>query len=140
MTPQLNRLDETVQMRGHNIRLYAALTKIILNYHQILSLIKSSDSAIRHRHFPLKYSHIVLFCYEMVFLLQKILKNLDSFYMTDLDYLDSFVMENTLSVSQIHKVPYFFDYKMEYLSFQNNHKNPDPSYKMDQVFGIVEER
>ena len=29
MTPHLNRLIETVQMRGHNIRLYAELTKII---------------------------------------------------------------------------------------------------------------
>ena len=39
VTPHLNRLDETVQMRGHNICFYAELTKIIPNYHQILPLI-----------------------------------------------------------------------------------------------------
>ena len=43
VTPHLNRLVKTVQMRGHNIRFYAELTKIIPNYHQILPLIKSSD-------------------------------------------------------------------------------------------------
>ena len=32
MTPHLNRLDETVQMRGHNICFHAELTKIITNY------------------------------------------------------------------------------------------------------------
>ena len=41
VTPCLNHLDETVQMRSHNIHFYAELTKIIPNYHQIL-LIKSS--------------------------------------------------------------------------------------------------
>ena len=35
VTPHLNRLAETVQMRGHNICFYAKLTKIIPNYHQI---------------------------------------------------------------------------------------------------------
>ena len=35
----LNRLVETVQIRGYNICIYAELTKIILNIHQILSLI-----------------------------------------------------------------------------------------------------
>ena len=39
VTPHLNRLDETVQMRGHNIRFYAELTKDIPYYHQILPLI-----------------------------------------------------------------------------------------------------
>ena len=39
VTPHLNRLIETVQMRGHNIWLCAELTKIVSNYHQILSLI-----------------------------------------------------------------------------------------------------
>ena len=34
MTPHLNCLDETVQMRGHNISFYAELTKIIPNYHK----------------------------------------------------------------------------------------------------------
>ena len=43
MTPHLNRLIETVQMRGHNIRFYAELRKIIPNYRQILPLIQSSD-------------------------------------------------------------------------------------------------
>ena len=39
VTPHLNRLIETIQMRGHNIYFYAELTKIIPNYHQILPLI-----------------------------------------------------------------------------------------------------
>ena len=38
VTPHLNRLDETVQMRGHNMWYYAELMKIIPNYHQILLL------------------------------------------------------------------------------------------------------
>ena len=38
VTPQLNRLDETVQMSGHNICFYAKLIKIIPTYHQILLL------------------------------------------------------------------------------------------------------
>ena len=42
VTPHLNRLEETIQMRGHNICLYAELTKIIPDYHQITSLILSS--------------------------------------------------------------------------------------------------
>ena len=29
------------------------------------------------------------------------------------------------------RIPYFFAYKREFLSFQNNPKNLDPSYKMD---------
>ena len=33
VTPHLNGLIETVQMRGHNICFYAAVTKIIPNYH-----------------------------------------------------------------------------------------------------------
>ena len=28
-------------------------------------------------------------------------------------------------------IPYFFGYKTELFSSQNNHKNLDPSYKMD---------
>ena len=39
VTPHLNRLDKTVQLRGHNIHFYAQLTKIIPNYHHILLLI-----------------------------------------------------------------------------------------------------
>ena len=39
VTPHLNHLDETVQMRGHNLCFYAELTKIIHNYHQIAPLI-----------------------------------------------------------------------------------------------------
>ena len=39
MTPHLNPLKETVQMRGHNIHFYAELTKIIPICHQILPLI-----------------------------------------------------------------------------------------------------
>ena len=44
--PHLNCLDETVQMRGHNIWFYAELTKIIPKYHQILPLISSSGVII----------------------------------------------------------------------------------------------
>ena len=43
VTPCLNHLDETVQMRGHNICFYAELTKIISDYHPMLPLILSSD-------------------------------------------------------------------------------------------------
>ena len=46
MTPHLNRLVETVQMKGHNICFYAELTIIIPNYHQILPLIWSSEVLI----------------------------------------------------------------------------------------------
>ena len=38
MTPHLNRLGETVQMRGHIICFYAELTKIIHNYRQYFLL------------------------------------------------------------------------------------------------------
>ena len=37
--PSSNRLNKTVQMKGHNICVYAELTKIFPNYHQILTLI-----------------------------------------------------------------------------------------------------
>ena len=40
VTPHLNHLDKTVQMRGHNICFYAELTKIIPNYHQIRSYLE----------------------------------------------------------------------------------------------------
>ena len=39
VTPHLNRLTETVQMRGHNLCFNSELTKIIPNYHQILPLL-----------------------------------------------------------------------------------------------------
>ena len=39
MIPHLNHLVKTVQIRGQYICFYAKLTKIILNYHQILPLI-----------------------------------------------------------------------------------------------------
>ena len=39
VTHHLNRLLETVQMRGHNKCFCAELTKIIPNYHQIYSLL-----------------------------------------------------------------------------------------------------
>ena len=42
VTPHLNHPTEVVQMRGHNIRFYAELIKIIPNYHHILPLIESS--------------------------------------------------------------------------------------------------
>ena len=35
MTPHLNCLNETVQMRGHNICFYAELTKSFPIYHQL---------------------------------------------------------------------------------------------------------
>ena len=34
-------------------------------------------------------------------------------------------------------LPYFFDYKTEFFSFQNNPKNLDLSYKTDLDFGTV---
>ena len=37
MAPHLICLIEMVQMRGHNIRLHAELTKILPNYHHLLS-------------------------------------------------------------------------------------------------------
>ena len=43
VTPHLNCLNKTVQMRGHNICLYAELTKIIPNFHQLLLLISVYD-------------------------------------------------------------------------------------------------
>ena len=46
VTPHLNHF-KTVQMKGHNIRFYAELTKIVSNYHQILFLIYSSDATTR---------------------------------------------------------------------------------------------
>ena len=39
VAPHLNRLVETVQMRGLNIYFQAELAKIIPNYHQVLLLI-----------------------------------------------------------------------------------------------------
>ena len=32
---------------------------------------------------------------------------------------------------QANEIPYVFGYKREFVSFQNNPKNLDPSYKMD---------
>ena len=49
VTPHLNHLIETVQMRGHNIRFYAELKKIIPNYQQIL-LIQSSGTLLLNYH------------------------------------------------------------------------------------------
>ena len=43
VTPHLNHLIKTVQMRCHNICFYAELSKLIPNYQQILPLIFSSD-------------------------------------------------------------------------------------------------
>ena len=48
VTPQLNRLVETVQMRGQNICFYVEFTKIIPYYRQTFSLISSSDDDIMH--------------------------------------------------------------------------------------------
>ena len=39
LKPYLNRLDETFQIRGHDICLYAEMTRIIPNYHLLLPLI-----------------------------------------------------------------------------------------------------
>ena len=39
MASHLNRLNETVNMRDHNICVYAELTNIFPDYHQILPLI-----------------------------------------------------------------------------------------------------
>ena len=43
MTPHLNRLAETIQMRGHNLLFYAEITKIIPNYHQYSLLSTALD-------------------------------------------------------------------------------------------------
>ena len=44
-------------------------------------------------------------------------------------------------LKQLLNLPYFFSYKTEFFSFQNNPKNLDPSYKMDldvwDYLGIV---
>ena len=37
----------------------------------------------------------------------------------------------THSTTGAPPLPYFFGYKTEFVSFQNNPKNLDPSYKMD---------
>ena len=42
VSPHLNRLVETVQMRAHNVCFLPELTKIFPNYHQIILLIQSS--------------------------------------------------------------------------------------------------
>ena len=39
VTPHPNRLVETIQMKGYNIRFYAELIKIIPNYHKIIPLV-----------------------------------------------------------------------------------------------------
>ena len=39
VTPSLNCLLKTIQMRGQNVRFYAELTKIIPSHHQILPLV-----------------------------------------------------------------------------------------------------
>ena len=46
VTPHLNRLNKMVQMRGHNIWFHLEKRKNILLYHQILSLIFSSEGCI----------------------------------------------------------------------------------------------
>ena len=46
-----------------------------------------------------------------------------------------------LEKKQLKLLPYFFGYKTEFFSFQNNSKNLDPSYEMDldlwDCLGIV---
>ena len=39
--------------------------------------------------------------------------------------------QSILVAVELHNVPYFFGYKLEIFSFQNNPKNLDPSYKMN---------
>ena len=51
VTPHLNRLIETVQMRGHNICFYVESTKIIPYYHKILPRIYSSEVFYVKGHF-----------------------------------------------------------------------------------------
>ena len=67
MTPHLNCLIETVQMRGHNICFYVELTKIIPNYHQILCsaypfLIKINVFTFRGSTFYVPFSMGVYSC------------------------------------------------------------------------------
>ena len=52
MTIHLNRLKKMVQIRGHNTCFYAELTKIIPNYHQVLSLTKGSVDGIANSEDP----------------------------------------------------------------------------------------
>ena len=40
----------------------------------------------------------------------------------------------TLAAAWQSLIPYFFGYKTEFFSFQNNPKNLDPSYKKDLDF------
>ena len=56
VTSHLDCLLEMVQMRGHDICFYAALTKIIPFYHQILPLIYGSAE-------PVQYGFQHDFCY-----------------------------------------------------------------------------
>ena len=64
MTPYLNHLIETVQLRGHNIHFYAELTKIIPNYHQIPGRVVQSVGHVSQRSWVVsywgKYMHEVL--------------------------------------------------------------------------------
>ena len=46
MTPHLNRLNETVQMRGHNIHFYAELRKSMPNYHHIYFLLSRAQGPV----------------------------------------------------------------------------------------------
>ena len=66
MTPHLNRLVETVQMRGHNIWFRAELTKIIPNYRLIFPLIKKSALVKSSESLLVKMSAYIKGSYQMV--------------------------------------------------------------------------
>ena len=42
-----------------------------------------------------------------------------------------FILGDIIFLIIMMEVPYFFGYKTEFFSFQNNPKDLDPSYKMD---------
>ena len=88
------------------------------------------------------------FCYNIRILpFLNNLKYLDLSYKMDLDFWDcfgrakppSYKRRNTVLLTQcwlcnwvnLSDLPYFFDYKTEFFSFQNNPKDLDPSCKMD---------
>ena len=65
MTPHLNHLIKTVQVRGHILCFYVKLTKIIPNYYKILlftrALVRPAETA--HNEMP----HLDLYCFALFF-------------------------------------------------------------------------
>ena len=74
-------------------------------------------------------------CLQLTFVVPKVFKplkfNCTFYFFLDLDICDCFERGKSQSYNSINTVPYFFDYKTEFFSFQNNPKDLDPSCKMD---------